>query len=330
VVTTVNVLASAISHMSLWYVWRDSGVAERHGLDLRVDVAGWDLDDRPVRTMADRAPALLEGDYQFVSGLHHEPYVYRARGDKRLTYVAQAQNNWDDRLVVAPEIEQASDLEGHTVLVTSSAPCVQGNLKNVLAKAGADPERIRFEAVAKPPDFHKRLREVADGEPMGAQVDIPFDLVAEEYGLRTLSLPQVPVVHNVTLCADASWLDDNRATASNFLRSMVDAIHFFKTRPDEVQRILAGTVCRLLGVQSDAQVTYLADAWAGLLSPKPYPHPLAVWNVYALDVAKTESLNHIDPLEPWDISLLREIDATGYIDDLYGYPVRNPAVAALI
>jgi hypothetical protein len=111
---------------------------------------------------------------------------------------------------------------------------------------------------------------------------------------------------------------------------MVDAIHFFKTRPDETRSILTEAVCPLLDIRTPDDVAHLADTWAALLSPKPYPHPLAIWNLYALDVAKDESLNHIEALEPWDLSILQAIDRSGYIDALYRTPARNAPVNALI
>ena len=57
-----------------------------------------------------RAPKLLEGAYDFLSGLHHEPYYYRAKGDKRFVYLAQAQNDWDDRFVVGDAVKSVKDL----------------------------------------------------------------------------------------------------------------------------------------------------------------------------------------------------------------------------
>jgi hypothetical protein len=68
-------LCSSASHMPLLYVWRDSGVTERHGFRLDIDVAGA---ERPAEqdlfiSMQDRAPRLLDGSYDFLSGLHLEP-----------------------------------------------------------------------------------------------------------------------------------------------------------------------------------------------------------------------------------------------------------------
>jgi hypothetical protein len=74
----------------------------------------------------------------------------------------------------------------------------------------------------------------------------------------------------------------------------------------------------IAGLQGPDEIEHLQASWAQLLSPKPYPHPLAVWNVYNLDVAHDPSVNFIGPFEIWDISLLRDIDDSGYIDELYG------------
>ena len=95
----IKVLSSSISHMPLHAVFRDSGVAEKHGFTLELDIAKVPQRGKPTRTIGERAALLLSGEYQFLSGLHHEPYVYRARGDRRLTFLAQTQNHWDDRLI---------------------------------------------------------------------------------------------------------------------------------------------------------------------------------------------------------------------------------------
>ena len=99
----IRMLCSDISHMALLSVLRDSGVPQKHGFELEVDVATIPPQSgRPVRSMKERATSLLAGEYEFLSGLHHETYIYRAKGDKRFVYLGQAQNDWDDRLIARP------------------------------------------------------------------------------------------------------------------------------------------------------------------------------------------------------------------------------------
>jgi len=113
---------------------------------------------------------------------------------------------------------------------------------------------------------------------------------------------------------------------------MIEAIHFFKTRPQETREILQTHLAPLIGIEDPADIAHLQEYWSPALSPKPYPHPLAIWNVYQLDTLKDDRSNFIGPMEIWDTSYLRDVDDSGFIDDLYG-GARNaaaPAVNALI
>ena len=147
----VRLLCSHISHMALHSVWRDSGVTQKHGFELIVDSANVPMADGTVITMPQRAPLLLDGSYDFLSGLHHETYIYRAKGDKRFVYLAQTQNDWDDRFVVGDNVKSVKDLEGKTVVASAPAPCVLGNLRHSIEVAGADLSKINFVTEVKRP-----------------------------------------------------------------------------------------------------------------------------------------------------------------------------------
>jgi len=142
----------------------------------------------------------------------------------------------------------------------------------------------------------------------------------------------VPVIHNATICANHEWVRQNEDTTDAFLRSMIDTIHFFKTEKSRVCEILERHLAPLIGLQGADEVEHLQAGWASLLSAKPYPHPLAVWNVYNLDVAHDPTVNFIGPFEIWDTSYLRAIDDSGYIEQLYGgaQQAANPPVQAVI
>jgi NMT1/THI5 like len=319
----IRILASHVSHTPLHFTFRDSGVAERYGFELEVDVARVKQEGRETRDMADRAPGLLKGDYQFVSGLHHEPYVYRAKGDKRLVYLAQTQNEWDDRMIARPGITEPKHLEGQKVL-TSRAPCVGGNLMKVLTHAGVDISKVDFvispRGTMKGPKY--ALDQVVSGEVGAANVDMPFDLQARKLGLNVVELPSLPVIHNTTICASTDFLQRNEEAVTNFLKGLIAAIHFFKTQKDRVCEILSAKLAPIVGIQADDEIEYLHEQWSRLLLIKPYPHPLAVWNVYDLDVAHDTKVNFIGPFEPWDTHYLRAIDNSGFIEELEKTSVR--------
>jgi hypothetical protein len=330
----VRMISSNISHMALHSVWRDSGVTQKHGFELIVDVCGFPRGDEPPIGMRERAPLLLQGRYEFISGLHHETYVYRARGDKRMIYVAQAQNDWDDRMVARPEIRSTKDLEGQKVIVADRASCVVGNLKHSLQVAGVDIDSIEFVGLGgKTGDTHHRALDLVErGEAVAANVEIPFDLQGKKRGFHELALPGLPVIHNATMCSNREWALDNEDTMIAFLKSMIDAIHFFKREKSKVCEILERSLAPTMGITSADEIEHWHAGWAKLLSPKPYPHPLAVWNVYTLEVAPDPNVNFIGPFEIWDTSYLRTIDDAGYIDELWdgAHMAKNPPVNAII
>jgi hypothetical protein len=319
--------------MPLHSVWQHSGVTQQHGFELTVDACGYPTADGTVVPMSSRARLLLDGTYDFVSGLHHETYVLRARGDKRLAYIAQAQNDWDDRVIVRPEIGSPKDLEGRRVAVHGRSPCSFGNMLHAFRVAGVDLSKVEFvdtnakRIVASPTAVDMVVR----GEAAGALVDPPFDLRAERLGMRRLEIDSLPVIHNATICVNRERARADDETTLAFLRSMVDAIHFFKTRPSETLAILDEHCAPFLSANPD-EMEHTREVWAGLLSPKPFPHPLAIWNVYNLDSQHNPEADFIGPLEVWDTGFLRTIDDSGYIDQLYGgaQAAKNPAVNPLI
>ena len=326
----VNMLCSSMSHMPLLYVWRDSGVTRPHGFELQIDITGVRIPGQRFIKHDERAPLLLDGTYDLLSGLHIEPYYYRAKGDKRFVYLAQAQNDWDDRMIATQEVRDPSDLNGKKVIITATAPCVFGNLKHSLKLGGADLDSIEWVRVSRSDGggYRAAVEAVARGDAPAAAVDPPFDRQGEKQGLHRLDIPAVPVIHNATMCANREWVTANEETAYAFIRSMVDAIHFFKTEKQKACEIIERTVAQNIDATSPDEVEHLWNTWAHLLSPKPFPHPLAVWNVYNLDVAHNPEANIVGPFEIWDTSILRDIDDSGYIDELYGGPAEaaSPAV----
>jgi hypothetical protein len=323
-VQKIKLLSSSISHMPLHFVFRDSGVAGKHGFELDVDIAKVPQLGKKTRSIRERAALLLAGEYQFLSGLHHEPYLYRARGDKRLVFLAQTQNDWDDRLIVRPDIHEAAQLEGKRIL-TGPASCVYGNLRHALQRAGVDVAKVEFV-------FSSREGEGADsrlavgassidrvrrGEVDAANVDIPFDLQAKKRGLGALELPSLPVIHNTTICASTDFVRANEETVVTFLKALIEAVHFFKTEKQKSCAILAREYAPLIGLDGEDEIEYMHEQWSRLLSAKPYPDPMAVWNLYQLDVAHDPNANSVAPLEVWDTHYVRKIDDSGFIDALY-------------
>jgi ABC-type nitrate/sulfonate/bicarbonate transport system substrate-binding protein len=311
---TLDLLASDSSHLPFLFVFKESRVMEKYGFEIELHIVG----GKKAPTMAHRAKLALAGEIDFLSGLHHETYRERARGEKRLTYLAQAQNNWDDRLVANPKINTVEDLRGQKIICHSKAPCVVGNLRAVLQTCGLQEQELNTEAIEVRTGRHLEFIErVVSGEAAAALVDMPFDLYGVKKGLKIVDLPDRPVIHNTTLLATTDYIKQNEETVYAFMKGFIEALHFFKTRPDKVVPILKKNLANRYGLDEDEFYIHLQREWARLLSKKPYPLPAAIQNVYDLDVGQDPAMKSIAPMEPWDLHYLRAIDDSGFIDQLY-------------
>jgi ABC-type nitrate/sulfonate/bicarbonate transport system substrate-binding protein len=311
---TLDLLASDPSHLPFLYVFKESRVLEKYGFEIDLHIVG----GPKAPTMAHRAKLALAGEIDFLSGLHHETYRERAKGEKRLTYLAQAQNNWDDRLIAGPKIRNVQDLNGQKIICHAKAPCVQGNLRAVLETCGLKPDQINIEAIEVPSGKHLEfIDRVVSGEVTATLVDMPFDLYGLKKGLKIVELPDRPVIHNTTLLATTDYIKENEETVFAFIKGFIEALHFFKTQPDKVVPILKSNLAKRYALEEDDYYVHLQREWAKLLSKKPYPLASAIQNVYDLDVGKDPAMRNIGPMEPWDLHYLRTIDDSGFIDRLY-------------
>ncbi|MBI4526651.1 MAG: ABC transporter substrate-binding protein [Deltaproteobacteria bacterium] len=312
---TLSVLASDPSHLPLLTVFKESGVTQKYGFEIEIDVVG----GAKAPTMAHRPRLLLAGEVDFVSGVHHETYKARARGEKRFVYLAQTQNRWDDRLMVSPEITSIQDLRGKRILCHLKVSCISGNLTAILESCGLNSDEFEIYPIeSMSGNLQSYVDRVVAGEAHGTLVDMPFDLYGQKKGLKILALPERPVIHNTTILATTDYIRDNKDTVNAFLKALIEAIHFFKTRPTEVVGILRKNLAQRYGLDDEEYYVHLQREWAKLLMRKPYPLAGAIQNVFDLDAAKDSKVQEeIGPMEPWDLHYLRRIDDSGFIDKLY-------------
>ena len=158
---------------------------------------------------------------------------------------------------------------------------------------------------------------VKDGRIDAALLTAPAHLFAEAAGLKVIDVDPLPMIWFTTVSTSLEFAQKNPDLVNRFLKGLIEGIHFFKTQPERAIKIIEDKYVRE-GKLNHAMATYTWQTLAPVLEPKLYPSMAAISNVYEEAKRQDKDAEKINPLELWDMQYLREIDDTGFIDNLYG------------
>ena len=304
----LRIIYRSKSHAPLWVVAEKSGVWEKNTLAVNTS---------PQLVREKAVEALRNGHVDLISGNHHNLYVRNAKGED-FVHLAQAGNNWtENRLVVAHGIRSVIDLKGKKVAVDKLTSHAGLNVWLFLRQEGLDADRGDVDLVELHGPVEERWQRVLSGEFAGTFVTLPHDTRAERAGAHVIRVRAMPMIRGVTLTTTMSFVKNHEAKIRLLIRGFVDAIHFFITRKQETLEILKEHASPILHLQSDEEVETLYEEWAHSLERKPYPAIEAIANVFRLAVRRNPEIASFNPLALWDSHYVRDLDDSGYIDQLY-------------
>jgi len=302
--TTVNVAVPAVSLLQApLFVAIDSGAFKRHGLEVRYIVTG-------ARTIQ----ALIGGSVQFAQGVSSRTVPAAVLGGADAVLIA----NFSDKLLFtmhsAPEINSLQDLRGKVIGVSGIGGSTDFATRLALREAGLIPDKdVAIRGVGGVPETVAALKAKIV---QAGTLSPPSSFVAQKAGFKilfdmsTLGVDYVSSGLGVTKAA----LKTNRSEAKQFLMAMIDGAKILKTDEEFSLRVLAKHT-RI----SDREVlkqsySYLRPYFLKL----PYPSTRAIkdtLDALAKDLPKAKDA---DPKDFIDNSILKEIEAAGYIESVYG------------
>jgi NitT/TauT family transport system substrate-binding protein len=305
----LRIIYRSNSHAPLWLVAEKSGCWNQNGLDV-------DTSPQLVRERA--VESLKNGHVDLISGNHHNLYVRNARNGEDFVHLAQPTNNWtENKLVVRPGVRSVQDLKGKKVAADKLTSHAGLNIWLFLKQAGLDMDRGDVDIVEFRGTSEERWQRVLSGEFDATFVTIPHDSRAAKAGAHVIEVAPIPMIRGVTLTTTTSFVKSHCDEVRRLTKGLVDAIHFFITRKQETLEILKEHATPILKLQSDAEVERLYDEWAQSLERKPYPKLSAIANVFQLAVRCDPDIAGYNPLMLWNTHFVRELDDSGYIDQLY-------------
>lgn len=300
----INVAVPAVSLLqSPLFVAIDAGAFKKYGMDVRYIVTG-------ARTIQ----ALVGGSVQFAQGVSSRTVPAAVLGGADAVLIA----NFSDKLLFtmhsAPEINSLQDLKGKIVGVSGIGGSTDFATRLALREAGLIPDKdVAIRGVGGVPETVAALKAKVV---QAGTLSPPSSFVAQKAGFKMLFDMSTLGVDYVSsgLGVKKASLASDRTESKQFLMAMIEGAKILTRDEEFALRVLAKHT-RI----SDREVlkqsyNYLRPYFLKV----PYPSARAIkdtLDVLAKDLPKAKDA---DPKDFIDNSVLKEIEASGYIEKVYG------------
>jgi NitT/TauT family transport system substrate-binding protein len=226
--------------------------------------------------------------------------------------IAGVQDTLEDRLIVRPNIKSIEELKGKRIGVFRFGAASHLRFLYVLARYGLNDRDVTLLQVGDTPE---RLIALSGGSIDATLLSPPDHFEAQRMGMKTLlNLRDFKVPFQGTgLVTTQRLLVKRRDLARRFLKSYVEAIHLVKTN-SELSKKAFGKY------RQTKEEKRLEDAYQTLreiVKPKPYPSIEGFKTIIEDASDRIPAAKTANPRDFIDVSLLQELDKSGFIDALY-------------
>ncbi len=226
--------------------------------------------------------------------------------------IAGVQDTLDDRLVARPNIKSMEDLRGKRIGVFRFGSASHLRLIYVLPRYGLSNRDVTLLQVGDSPE---RLIALSTGAIDATLISPPDHLEALRMGMKVLlNLRDLNVAYQGSgLVTTQRLLARNRDLARRFLKVYVEAIHLVKTNPEISKKAFAK-------YRQSKDEKRIEDAYQTLretVKPKPYPSIEGFRTIINDASERIPAAKTANPKDFIDVSLLEELDKSGFIDALY-------------
>lgn len=305
--TKLNVGYSAISADQLpGWVAKDAGIFERNGLDVQLIFFTGGTTAMLALVSGDVPITQVAGPAVVNSGLAGADVVFVAAGITSLNY-------W---LMGKPGIKTPEQLKGGTVAISRFGSATDSIARFALKRIGLTPGKdVTLVQVGSGP---ARLDAALTGKVSAAVINPPSNFIALKHGLTLLAdVAKMGLVFQHTgAVTTRKFISEHPDTVRKYVKSQVDAVHRIWTNKEAGVRALARFMGR--GVERDI----LEKSWEGILTEsllpkKQYPSLEGLKTVIDEIAERDPRAKAAKPEHFVDLSFIRELDQSGYIDNLY-------------
>lgn len=226
--------------------------------------------------------------------------------------IAGVQDILEDRLVARPNIKSMEDLRGKRIGVFRFGAASHLRLIYVLPRYGLSARDVTLLQVGDSPD---RLVALAGGSIDATLISPPDHFEALRAGMKILlNLRDLNIAYQGSgLVTTQRVLARKRDLVRRFLKSYVEAIHLVKTRPDISRRAFA----KYRQTKDEKRIDDAYQVLRETVRPKPYPSIEGFKSIIQDASERIPAAKTANPKDFIDVSVLEELDKSGFIDALY-------------
>jgi NitT/TauT family transport system substrate-binding protein len=230
-----------------------------------------------------------------------------------LVMIAGIVNTFAFQVITVKGITTPNQLKGKRVGVNRFGAAPDIAARYALRKIGIDPSEVTILQLG---EQSTRLAAMKAGQLEAAIVLPPITTIAQREGMNVLlDMSELGAEFQITgLASSQSFISKNRPSALRLMRAFVEGIHFYKTRKNESMKIIA----KYMRTDDMEAVGATYDYFADKIVPrKPYPTAQGIKALIDLAAKERPEAARVPPERMMNVSLLKELDDSGFIDGLY-------------
>ena len=291
------------SQAPAWMAY-EAGIFRKYGLDAQLIFI--ESGSRTVQTLisGDVVAAQVAGTSVLQSNLQGSGVVM----------IAGFLNTMDYKLIVSRDITRPDQLKGKTVAVSRIGSSSDFATRYALEKYGLIPDKdVAILQIGSQP---ARFSALEAGKIHGVMIAIPLTAKATKMGLNTLAdLQMLGLEYQHTgLAVTQNLIKTQPELVRNVLKGFVEGIYYMKTHRKEALAIMAKY---LKTDDPDALQEAYESIGQALIPQKPYPTIKGIQIMLREIGAKDASARAARPEQFVDVSFIKELDSSGFIDRLY-------------
>jgi NitT/TauT family transport system substrate-binding protein len=296
--------SSLSANMAPLWITHERGLFRKHGVDAQIVF---------IESGSTTVQSLASKEVAFAQMAGAGVLQSRLRGSD-VVMIAGVINTLTFKLFVEKGIERPEQLKGKTIAVTRYGSSTDFALRYALERYGLIPEKDV--TILQAGTMPAMLNFMDGGKIQGAMLSSPFTLEARKKGHRLMAdLQMLGLEYQHTgLAATRALIKSRPDLVRNVMKAYVEGIHYYKTHRAESLAILG----KYLKTSDNQVLTEIyEDVGLRLTATKPYPTVRGI-GIMLKELAASNPKTAAAPPEDFvDMTFVKELDASGFIDELY-------------